>query len=32
MFWYGPGYIRAQGEVDRPVTLAGIAPTVGASC
>ena len=27
MFWYGPGHIAAQGEVDRPVTLAGIAPT-----
>ena len=28
MLWYGPGFIRAQGEVDRPVTVAGIAPTV----
>jgi hypothetical protein len=28
MFWLGPGHIRAQGEVDRPVTSAGIAPTV----
>jgi len=27
MFWYGPGYIRAQGSVTRPVTSAGIAPT-----
>jgi len=27
MFWYGPGIVRAQGEVDRPVTVAGIAPT-----
>lgn len=28
MFWYGPGHIRAQGEVDdREVTLADIAPT-----
>jgi hypothetical protein len=27
MFWYGPGYIRARGSVQRPVTLAGIAPT-----
>jgi hypothetical protein len=27
MFWYGPGYIRARGPVQRPVTLAGIAPT-----
>jgi len=27
MFWYGPGHIQAQGAVDRPVTLAGIAPT-----
>ncbi len=29
MLWYGPGFIQAQGEVDRPVTLAGIAPTQG---
>jgi len=28
MLWYGPGFIRAQGEVNRPVTVAGIAPTV----
>lgn len=27
MLWYGPGYIKAQGPVQRPVTLAGIAPT-----
>jgi hypothetical protein len=27
MLWYGPGYIRARGPVQRPVTLAGIAPT-----
>ena len=27
MFWYGPGLVRAQGEVGRPVTVAGIAPT-----
>jgi predicted AlkP superfamily pyrophosphatase or phosphodiesterase len=27
MLWYGPGYIKAQGTVDRPVTLAGIAST-----
>lgn len=27
MFWYGPGHIKAQGRVQRPVTLAGIAPT-----
>jgi hypothetical protein len=29
MFWYGPGHVAANGEVDRPVTLAGIAPTSG---
>ncbi|MGZ8637468.1 MAG: hypothetical protein ACXWX2_10935, partial [Actinomycetota bacterium] len=29
MFWYGPGHIEPAGEVDRPVTLAGIAPTQG---
>jgi len=29
MFWYGPGHIAAAGEIDRPVTLAGIAPTQG---
>jgi hypothetical protein len=27
MFWYGPGYVRARGQVERPVTVAGIAPT-----
>ncbi|HEU4355011.1 MAG TPA: alkaline phosphatase family protein [Actinomycetota bacterium] len=30
MFWYGPGHIATSGEVDRPVTLAGVAPTMGA--
>jgi hypothetical protein len=30
MFWYGPGFIRPQGEVERPVTSAGIAPTQAA--
>jgi hypothetical protein len=31
MFWYGPGHIKAQGEVDdREVTLADIAPTQSA--
>lgn len=29
MFWYGPGQVAAAGEVDRPVTLAGVAPTQG---
>jgi hypothetical protein len=29
MFWYGPGHIAPAGVVDRPVTLAGIAPTQG---
>ena len=29
MLWYGPGYIKAQAPVRRPVTLAGIAPTQG---
>jgi hypothetical protein len=28
MFWYGPGHIRGQGDVARPVTSAGVAPTV----
>lgn len=28
MLWYGPGFVPAQGEVDRTVTSAGIAPTV----
>ena len=27
MFWYGPGHVAANGVVERPVTLAGIAPT-----
>jgi hypothetical protein len=27
MFWYGPGHIAPVGRVDRPVTLADIAPT-----
>jgi hypothetical protein len=27
MLWYGPGHIRAQGSVARPVTTVGIAPT-----
>jgi hypothetical protein len=27
MFWYGPGHIAPSGVVDRPVTLAGVAPT-----
>ena len=30
MLWYGPGYIKARGAVQRPVTLAGIAPTQAA--
>ena len=29
MLWYGPGYIKAQPPIARPVTLAGIAPTQG---
>jgi type I phosphodiesterase/nucleotide pyrophosphatase len=29
MRWYGPGYIKAQKPIQRPVTLAGIAPTQG---
>jgi len=28
MLWYGPGYIKSQGTVSRPVTSADIAPTV----
>jgi hypothetical protein len=28
MLWYGPGYVPAQGSVQRPVTSVGIAPTV----
>ena len=27
MFWYGPGHVPPAGVVERPVTLAGIAPT-----
>jgi len=27
MFWYGPGHVAAAGVVERPVTLAGVAPT-----
>jgi hypothetical protein len=27
MFWYGPDHVAAVGEVQRPVTLAGVAPT-----
>jgi hypothetical protein len=30
MFWYGPGHIAPVGVVERPVTLAGIAPTQAA--
>lgn len=30
MFWYGPGHVAPVGVVDRPVTLAGIAPTQAA--
>ena len=29
LVFYGPGYIPATGEVDRPVTLADVAPTLG---
>ncbi len=28
MLWYGPGFVPAGQRIDRPVTLAGIAPTV----
>ncbi|MEX2274845.1 MAG: alkaline phosphatase family protein [Actinomycetota bacterium] len=28
MFWYGPGHIAPIGRVERPVTVAGIAPTM----
>jgi hypothetical protein len=28
MFWYGPGFIRAQGAVDRFVSCVDIAPTI----
>ena len=27
MFWYGPGFVRAAGAVQRPVTVVGMAPT-----
>ena len=27
MFWFGPGHVAPAGVVERPVTLAGIAPT-----
>jgi hypothetical protein len=27
LLWYGPGYVRARGAVERPVTLADVAPT-----
>jgi type I phosphodiesterase/nucleotide pyrophosphatase len=30
MLWYGPGYIKAQAPVKRPVTLADVAPTQAA--
>ncbi|MGH2591389.1 MAG: hypothetical protein ACRDGW_11415 [Actinomycetota bacterium] len=30
MFWYGPGHIAPAGVVERPVTLAGNAPTQAA--
>jgi hypothetical protein len=30
MLWYGPGYIKPIGPVQRPVTLADIAPTTAA--
>jgi hypothetical protein len=30
MLWFGPGHVAASGEVARPVTLAGIAPTQAA--
>ncbi len=29
MLWYGPPFVPARGSVSRPVTVAGIAPTVG---
>jgi Type I phosphodiesterase / nucleotide pyrophosphatase len=28
MFWFGPGHVARAGVVERPVTLAGIAPTI----
>ena len=30
LLWYGPGYIKAKGSVERVVTLADVAPTQGA--
>ena len=30
LLWYGPGHIRAAGQIDRRVTLADMAPTTGA--
>jgi hypothetical protein len=30
LFWYGPGHVAARGEVQRPVTVADIAPTQAA--
>jgi hypothetical protein len=29
MLWYGPPFVPARGSVSRPVTVAGIAPTIG---
>ena len=29
LFWYGPGIVPALGRVERPVTLADVAPTQG---
>jgi arylsulfatase A-like enzyme len=28
MLWYGPGHVRAVGRVNRPVTMADVAPTM----
>jgi hypothetical protein len=30
MLWYGPGFVEPRGEVARPVTSAGVAPTTAA--
>jgi len=30
MYWYGPGYIKPIGKVERPVTTADVAPTQAA--
>ena len=30
LFWYGPGYLQPHRPVDRPVTIAGMAPTQAA--